>query len=85
YVRGRPFAPEGVVLEAAEAAWADLAGDPDAAFDREIVLDGSEIAPTVTWGISPEHALPISATVPDPTRIDDPVRAAAVRDALAYM
>ncbi|MBN8943221.1 MAG: 3-isopropylmalate dehydratase large subunit [Rhizobiales bacterium] len=85
YVRGRPFAPEGAALEAAEAAWAALAGDPDAEFDREIVLDGAEIAPTVTWGISPEHALPISATVPDPSRIDDPVRAAAVRDALAYM
>ncbi|QCI67705.1 3-isopropylmalate dehydratase large subunit [Phreatobacter stygius] len=85
YLRGRPFAPDGATLDAAEAAWARLASDPDAAFDREVVLDGSEIAPTVTWGISPEHALPISATVPDPARIDDPVKAAAVRDALAYM
>ena len=85
YIRGRPFAPDGDLMSAAEAAWSRLASDPDAVFDREVVLDAREIAPTVTWGISPEHALPISETVPDPERIDDPVKAAATRDALAYM
>ncbi|CEJ12319.1 3-isopropylmalate dehydratase large subunit [bacterium YEK0313] len=85
YIRGRPFAPDGDRLAAAEEAWSRLASDADAAFDREVVLAAHEIAPTVTWGISPEHALPISATVPDPERMDDPVKAAATRDALAYM
>jgi 3-isopropylmalate/(R)-2-methylmalate dehydratase large subunit len=85
YVQGRPFAPTGEAWAAAEAAWADLTSDPDAAFDREIILAGDEIAPTVTWGISPEHALPISAEVPDPAGMADPVKAAATRDALAYM
>jgi 3-isopropylmalate/(R)-2-methylmalate dehydratase large subunit len=62
-----------------------LASDRDAPFDREVVLDAGAIAPTVTWGTSPEQALPIDATVPDPDRIADPARAQAVRDALAYM
>jgi 3-isopropylmalate/(R)-2-methylmalate dehydratase large subunit len=85
YLKGRPFAPEGALWDRAVEDWSKLAGEPDAAFDREVSLAGGEIAPTVTWGISPEQALPISATVPDPRRIADPVKAAAARDALDYM
>ncbi|WP_245898234.1 3-isopropylmalate dehydratase large subunit [Phreatobacter cathodiphilus] len=85
YLKGRPFAPEGALWDRAVEAWAGLAGDPDAAFDREVNLAGGDVAPTVTWGISPEQALPITAAVPDPGRIADPVKAAAARDALDYM
>jgi 3-isopropylmalate/(R)-2-methylmalate dehydratase large subunit len=54
-------------------------------FDREAALDGSEIAPIVTWGTSPEDALPIDASVPDPAREPDAQRARYLRDALDYM
>src|SRR5207302_1252423 len=50
YVRGLPFAPRGDGLERAIDDWRLLASDADAAFDREVVLDASEIAPVVTWG-----------------------------------
>ncbi|MCZ8096341.1 MAG: 3-isopropylmalate dehydratase large subunit [Burkholderiales bacterium] len=85
YLRGRPFAPKGDAFDRAVEDWRALASDRDAPFDREVVLDAGAIAPTVTWGTSPEQALPIDATVPDPDRIADPARAQAVRDALAYM
>jgi 3-isopropylmalate/(R)-2-methylmalate dehydratase large subunit len=85
YLRGRPFAPKGDAFDRAVEDWLMLASDRDAPFDREVVLDAGAIAPTVTWGTSPEQALPIDATVPDPDRIADPARAQAVRDALAYM
>lgn len=85
WLRGRPFAPQGAAFDAAAEDWRELASDPDAAFDREASFSGVEIAPTVTWGVSPEHAAPIDATVPDPARIADEGRAQAVRDALAYM
>jgi 3-isopropylmalate/(R)-2-methylmalate dehydratase large subunit len=85
YLRGRPYAPKGDAFERAVEDWRALASDRDASFDREVVLDAASIAPTVTWGTSPEQALPIDATVPDPDRIADPGRAQAVRDALAYM
>ena len=85
FLKGRPFAPKGEAFERAVADWRALASDDDALFDREIVIDGSEIAPVVTWGVSPEQALPITATVPDPDRIDDVSRAEAARDALTYM
>ena len=50
-----------------------------------MTLAGADIAPTVTWGVSPEHAAPIDGVVPDPARIADESRAQVVRDALAYM
>jgi 3-isopropylmalate/(R)-2-methylmalate dehydratase large subunit len=85
WLEGRPAAPAGAAFDRAVEDWLALRSDPGAAFDRVLVLDGTEIAPTVTWGVSPEHAAPVTATVPDPGSIADPVRAAAVRDAIAYM
>ncbi|MFL5165282.1 MAG: aconitase family protein, partial [Microvirga sp.] len=84
-LRGRPFAPAGEAFERAAADWLALASDADAAFDREVSLDGADIAPVVTWGVSPEDALPIDGVVPDPARAADPGRAEQIRDALAYM
>lgn len=85
YLKGRPYAPAGPMFDQAVEAWTALVGDEDAAFDREIVLDAGEIAPIVTWGISPEDAAPITASTPDPDRMSDPARAAHVREALDYM
>jgi 3-isopropylmalate/(R)-2-methylmalate dehydratase large subunit len=85
YLEGRRFAPKDAMRAQAIAYWRSLDSDPDAAFDREIVLDAAEIAPTVTWGISPEDALPIGSKVPDPSTIGDPARASHVREALDYM
>lgn len=85
YLKGRPFAPDGALWDQAVEDWAGLASDADAVFDREVALEAASIAPTVTWGVSPEQALPITAAVPDPEAMADPVKAAAARDALAYM
>jgi 3-isopropylmalate/(R)-2-methylmalate dehydratase large subunit len=85
YLDGRPFAPAGEAFERAVTAWRQLATDGDARFDREFSMSAVDIAPLVTWGVSPEDALPIGETVPDPERTADPGRAAHVRDALAYM
>jgi 3-isopropylmalate/(R)-2-methylmalate dehydratase large subunit len=85
YVRGRPCAPEGADFDRAVDAWSALATDDGASFDREAGLDAAAVAPTVTWGTSPEDALPIDALVPDPAREDDEARARHLRDALDYM
>ncbi|MEM8755425.1 MAG: aconitase family protein, partial [Pseudomonadota bacterium] len=84
WLKGRPFAPKGAAWEAAVEDWSALPSDEDAAFDREVALDAAEIAPIVTWGVSPEDALPIDASVPDPDRAT-PEKAAEMRDALDYM
>jgi 3-isopropylmalate/(R)-2-methylmalate dehydratase large subunit len=85
YVAGRPRAPKGASFEAAVATWRQLQSDADAHFDVEITLDASEIVPMVTWGTSPEQALPVTAAVPDPATITDPGKKSGVERALAYM
>ena len=64
YLRGRPYAPQGADWDHAVAAWRDLVGDADAAFDRQIVIDAAEVTPMVTWGTSPQHAVGVDASVP---------------------
>ena len=85
YVRGRPYAPQGDAFERAAAYWHTLRSDPDARFDREVVLDAAVIAPLVTWGTSPEDVLPITATVPDPDDAADEALRARMRRMLDYM
>ena len=84
YLQGRRFAPKGAEWARAVDDWAVLQTDADAAFDREERIDAADIAPTVTWGTSPEDALPISATVPDPAA-SAPGKSAAMRASLEYM
>jgi 3-isopropylmalate/(R)-2-methylmalate dehydratase large subunit len=68
YLAGRPYAPARFDAP----YWASLHSDTDARFDREIVIDASTIAPMVSWGTSPEHSIPITATVPQgPQRAHD--------------
>ncbi|MFT8244876.1 3-isopropylmalate dehydratase large subunit [Roseomonas sp. BN140053] len=85
FLRGRPFAPAGDAFDRAAEEWLTLPSDADAVFDREVSLDGNEVVPIVTWGISPEDALPVTASIPDPERAADPARATQLREALAYM
>jgi 3-isopropylmalate/(R)-2-methylmalate dehydratase large subunit len=85
YLKERPYAPKGVAFDRAAEAWSALTSDPDAAFDREVTVDAGAIAPIVTWGTTPDDALPIDGSVPDPAREPDPARAKYLRDALDYM
>ena len=74
YIKDRPFAPKGDDWEKAVSDWQSLRTDEGARFDRDVEIDASEIEPTLTWGTSPEEALPISASVPSG---DSPVLAAS--------
>jgi 3-isopropylmalate/(R)-2-methylmalate dehydratase large subunit len=84
YVKGRPYAPKKANWDAAIADWAALFTDKDATFDRDVRFDAADIAPTLTWGTSPEQALPVTAMVPDPNQLDAS-KAEAAKAALAYM
>jgi 3-isopropylmalate/(R)-2-methylmalate dehydratase large subunit len=85
YLKGRPYAPAADQWNKAVAYWRTLAGDDGASFDREVTLEADAIAPMVTWGVSPEDALPITASVPDPAQEPDADRRAAIERALDYM
>jgi 3-isopropylmalate/(R)-2-methylmalate dehydratase large subunit len=58
--------------------WRELPSDPDAVFDREVVIDVAAIKPQVTWGTNPGMVASIDDVVPEPA--DE-----AAERALAYM
>ena len=85
YLKGRPYAPKGAEFDRAVEDWSALSSDEDAEFDREVTLNANEIAPIVTWGTTPDDALPIDARVPDPANAADEARQKYMREALDYM
>ena len=85
YLRGRPRAPQGAAWDRAEAGWRALRSDPGAVFDAEIAIDATAIAPTVTWGTSPQEAVPVDGAVPDPEAAATPGRRAEMAAMLDYM
>jgi len=85
YVKGRPFAPKAPLWDRAVAYWRTLKSDPDAKFEREVMLDAREIKPHVTWGTAPDMVVAVDDTVPDPDREKDSSRREGMERALTYM
>lgn len=85
YIRGRPFAPKGDLWERAASYWRTLKSDPGAKFEKILRLDAAAIKPQVTWGTSPEMVDTIDGRVPDPAKIQDPIKRKSVERALEYM
>jgi 3-isopropylmalate/(R)-2-methylmalate dehydratase large subunit len=85
YIKGRPEAPKGANWDAAVAHWKTLVTDEDATFDKEIVLDASEMSPFVTWGTNPGQGVPLGAAVPSPEDFADEGDRVAAQKALEYM
>ena len=85
YIKGRPFAPKADEWDAAVAYWKTLYTDPDAQFDKSVVIDAADVEPSVTWGTSPEDVVAIGGTVPAPESFADPSKQEAARASLDYM
>ena len=85
YIKGRPMAPSGEAWDRAVAWWRTLPSDEGARYDREVVINAADIAPTVTWGTSPEDTVAITGTVPTPKAAKDQAQEAKINRALDYM
>ncbi len=85
YLKGRPMAPVGETWDKAVAYWRTLPSDPAAVYDAVVKLDATDIAPSLTWGTSPEDVVPITGIVPDPDSFADPSKRVAARKSLDYM
>ena len=85
YLEGRAHAPQGADWDAAVADWRSLVTDDDAVFDREVVLDGADIVPHVSWGTNPGQVTRLDGSVPDPDAFDDPAARESAARALEYM
>ena len=80
----RPFAPVGEAFDRAVAFWKTLPSDPEAAYDRALTIDASQIAPQVTWGTNPGMVVDVTGRVPAPEEVPGCSRQ-DVEHALAYM
>jgi 3-isopropylmalate/(R)-2-methylmalate dehydratase large subunit len=85
YVCGRPHAPKGAAWDAAVAGWRKLPTDEGAQFDKSIQIDAAELEPMITFGTNPGMGIPITAMVPNPGDITDPLERDSLAKALRYM
>ncbi|KAI9254602.1 3-isopropylmalate dehydratase [Phascolomyces articulosus] len=85
YIRNRPLAPTGAEWDRAVEYWKSLRSDADAKYDIDISIDAADIAPTLTWGTSPQDVVPITGKTPDPAKTEDPTRRLAIERALDYI
>jgi 3-isopropylmalate/(R)-2-methylmalate dehydratase large subunit len=84
WLRGRPLSPQGAAFDESCRRWRALRSDPQAEFDREVLLDGGEIAPMVSWGTSPEAVTTVTGAAPELDGLDTG-RRAQVERMLDYM
>jgi 3-isopropylmalate/(R)-2-methylmalate dehydratase large subunit len=85
YVYSRPYAPHGADWDRAIARWKQLPSDEGASYDKQVEIDAGRLEPMITFGTSPGMGIPITAAVPDPAGIADPMERESVRKALRYM
>jgi 3-isopropylmalate/(R)-2-methylmalate dehydratase large subunit len=85
YLADRPFVPEGAHWDRAVSLWRQLPTDEDAAFDASIYIDASSLEPMITFGTNPGMGIPITAPVPDPSSLTDPLERDSLAKALRYM
>lgn len=69
--------------EAALADWQALRSDDNAVFEVEHVFAAEDVAPFVTWGTSPDQAIPITGNIPACNQ-DDDVEKESTERALRY-
>ena len=85
FISGRPFAPKGAAWDAAMARWKQLPADDGATYDKSITIDASALEPMITFGTNPGMGIPITAPVPDPSGVSDPLERESLAKALRYM
>lgn len=85
YLKGKPYAPKEDEWDAAVERWKSYSSDADCEYGDVVNFAAEDIEPTVTWGISPDHGVGISETIPDPEKAETPEEKASIVEALEYM
>ncbi len=85
YLKGRPMSPKNENWDKALEYWSSLKTDQDAKFDKEINLNGEDIAPMVTWGTSPEDVVSINGKTPNPDNEKNEDKKNSINRSLKYM
>ena len=65
YLKNRTFAPRNKDWDNAMKYWTNLSSDKEAQFDKELIFDGFEITPMITFGTNPGMGVGIHETIPN--------------------
>ncbi len=84
YLKGRPYSPKDTAWDEAVERWKGFASDPDCTYDDHVVFRAEDIAPSVTWGISPDQGAFIDENIPTFVGLDA-AATASLKEALEYM
>ena len=85
YLENKPMSPKKDNWKKALDYWSNLKSDDNCKFDKEIVIDGENIEPQVTWGTSPQDVVSVNGFVPDPNKEKDEEKRVAMERSLDYM
>ncbi len=85
YLKDRPYSPEGEDWDEAVAVWKGMASDPGCRYDDVVDIRAEDIAPSVTWGISPDHGIFVNERIPSPSEASDEEARKSIEEALEYM
>ncbi len=85
YLKGREYAPQGPAWDRAVAAWRAVASEPDATYDDVVRFDAADIAPMVTWGVTPAQSVAVGSPLPDPAATPDAGERGSMETAYRYM
>ena len=85
YLKGRPYSPSDDNWDQAVERWKSFASDPECEYDDIINISADEIAPTVTWGVSPDQGFSIEGVIPDPSEENDENDRLSIQEAINYM
>lgn len=85
YLKDRPYSPKGEAWDAAVENWKSIASDSDCIYDDVVNIRAEDIAPSVTWGISPDHGIFVTENIPAPSDATDEEERESIREALEYM
>jgi len=83
YIKGREFAPQGTDWDKAMDYWQTLYTDDGATYDKELILQGADIEPMITYGTNPGMGVGISQNIPSASESKD--SADSYKKSLNYM
>ncbi len=85
YLENKPMSPKKDKWQKALDYWINLKSDKGSKFDKEVTINGNDVAPQVTWGTSPQDVVPVNGSVPDPNQEKDKDRQSSMKRSLEYM
>ncbi len=83
YIKGREFAPQGTAWDKAMDYWQTLYTDDGATYNKELILQGADIEPMITYGTNPGMGVGISQNIPSASESKD--SADSYKKSLNYM